>query len=168
VSCRYRPECHRRITALHPLISMYQLAFRWPLAIFGAAIATAIVLLALGGLAGRTHDLASIAQRESECAHEAREYSRLPHVVPGKIIATLGHYNERRHQCVVQISCEKDEKGGRSFYDEVVDPKTDHFIASRSRTVGERGMHDNTVITGAPVPIDDETGAQAWFNELIK
>src|SRR6185437_9423103 len=89
VSCRYRPECHGRITALHPLISMYQLPFRWPLALFGAAIVIAIVLLALGGLAGRTHDLASIAQRESECAHAAREYRRLPHVVPGKIIATV-------------------------------------------------------------------------------
>jgi hypothetical protein len=50
-----------------------------------------------------------------------------------------------------EISSEKDENGGKSDYDEVVDPKTDHFIAARSRTVGERGAHDDDmVITGAP------------------
>lgn len=62
----------------------------------------------------------------------------------------VGHYNERRHQCLVQISSERGENGGKSYYDEVVDPKTDHFIAARSRTIGERGPHDDTVITGAP------------------
>jgi hypothetical protein len=45
-------------------------------------------------------------------------------------------YNERRHQCLVEIISEKDENGGKSYYDEVVDPKTDHFIAARSRTAG--------------------------------
>jgi hypothetical protein len=87
----------------------------------------------------------------------------------GNITALVGHYNERRRQCLVEISSEKDENGGKSYYDEVVDPKTDHFIAARSRTVGERGPHDDdTVITGAPVPLKDEAGAQSWFNGLIK
>jgi hypothetical protein len=64
---------------------------------------------------------------------------------------------------------EKDENGGKSYYDEVLDPKTDHFIAARSRKAGERGPHDDdTVITGAPVPLNDEVGAQSWFNGLMK
>lgn len=76
--------------------------------------------------------------------------SQLPHLVPGKITALVGHYNERRHECLVEIISERSEKGGKSYYDEVVDPKTDHFIAARSRTVGEPGPHDGTVITGPP------------------
>jgi hypothetical protein len=104
-----------------------------------------------------------------DCIHEAKEYSQLPHLVPGNITALVGHYNERRHQCLVEITSEKDENGGKSYYDEVVDPKTDHFIAARSRTGGERGPHDDdTVITGAPVPLKDEAAAQSWFNGLIK
>jgi hypothetical protein len=63
-----------------------------------------------------------------------------------------------------EISSEKDENGGKSDYDEVVDPKTDHFIAARSRTVGERGAHDDDMVnTGAPVPLKDEAGAQSWL-----
>ena len=148
---------------------MSQLRFRWPVVLaLVATITVAIVLLALAGLFGQDHDLASVAQRENDCVHEAREYSQLPHLVPGKITAIVGHYNDRLHQCLVEISSEKDENGGKSYYDQIVDPKTDHFIASRSRTVGERRPHDDTVITGAPVPLDDESGAQSWFNGLMK
>jgi hypothetical protein len=131
-------------------------------------ITTAVVLLALAGLFGQAHDLASVAPQEKDCVHEAKEYSQLPHLVPGAITAVVGHYSERRHQCLVEIS-EKVENGGKSYYDEILDPKTDHFIAARSRTVGERGSHDDdTVITGAPVPLKDEAGAQSGFNGLIK
>jgi hypothetical protein len=149
---------------------MSQLRFRWPVLLsLVAAITFAVVLLALASSFGRAHDLASVARQEKDCAHEAKEYGQLPHLVPGNITALVGHYNERRRQCLVEISSEKDENGGKSYYDEVVDPKTDHFIAARSRTVGERGPHDDdTVITGAPVPLKDEAGGQSWFNGLIK
>jgi hypothetical protein len=40
--------------------------------------------------------------------------------------------------------------------------------SARSRTVGERRPHEDTVITGAPVPLDDESDAQSWFNGLMK
>jgi len=148
---------------------MSQLRFRWPVLLSPmGAITTAVVLLALAGLFGQAHDLASVARQEKDCVHEAKEYRQLPQLVPGKITALVGHYNERRRQCLVEISSEKDENGGKSYYDEVVDPKSDHFIAARSRTVGGRGPHDETVITGAPVPLKDEAGAQSWFNGLIK
>ena len=58
------------------------------------AITTAVVLLALDGLFGHAHDLASVAAREKDCVHEAKEYSQLPHLVPGNITAdtsTLEH-----------------------------------------------------------------------------
>ena len=51
------------------------------------AITTAVVLLALDGLFGHAHDLASVAAREKDCVHEAKEYSQLPHLVPGNITA---------------------------------------------------------------------------------
>ena len=148
---------------------MSQLRFRWPVLLSPmGAITTAVVLLALAGLFGQAHDLAFVASREKDCVHEAKEYRQLPQLVPGKITALVGHYNERRRQCLVEISSEKDENGGKSYYDEVVDPKSDHFIAARSRTVGGRGPHDETVITGAPVPLNDEVGAQSWFKGLMK
>jgi hypothetical protein len=149
---------------------MSQLRFRWPVLLSPmGAITTAVVLLALAGLFGQARDLVSFAPREKDCVHEAKEYSHLPHLVPGAITGVVGHYSERRHQCLVEISSEKDENGGKSYYDEILDPKTDHFIAARSRTVGERGPHkDDTVITGAPVPLKDEAAAQSWFNWLIK
>jgi hypothetical protein len=58
------------------------------------AITTAVVLLALGGLFGHAHDLASVAPREKDCVHEAKEYTQLPHLVPGNVTAdssTLEH-----------------------------------------------------------------------------
>jgi hypothetical protein len=148
---------------------MCQLRFRWPILLSSvAAISVAVVLLTLARSFGQLHDLFSFASREKDCVHEAKEYRQLQQLVPGKITALVGHYNERRRQCLVEISSEKDENGGKSYYDEVVDPKSDHFIAARSRTVGGRGPHDETVITGAPVPLKDEAGAQSWFNGLIK
>jgi hypothetical protein len=149
VSTRMPPPDH---SSSPPKTSMSQLRFRWPILLsLVAAITIAVVLLALAGLFGQAHDLTSVARREKDCVREAKEYSQLPHLVPGNITALVGHYNERRHQCLVEISSEKDENGGKSDYDEVVDPKTDHFIAARSRTVGERGAHDDDmVITGAP------------------
>ena len=58
------------------------------------AITTAVVLLALDGLFEHAHDLASVAPREKDYVHEAKEYSQLPHLVPGNITAdtsTLEH-----------------------------------------------------------------------------
>jgi hypothetical protein len=166
VTTRMPPPDH---SSSPPQTSMSQLRFRWPVLLSPmGAITTAVVLLALAGLFGQAHDLVSVAPREKDCVHEAKEYSQLPHLVSGNITAVVGHYNERRHQCLVEISSEKDENGGKSYYDEVLDPKTDHFIAARSRKVGGRGPHDDdTVITGAPVPLKDEVGAQSWFNGLM-
>ncbi len=148
---------------------MYQPRFRWPVALsLATVLAVALILLALGGVSGQTHELASVAKREKGCAQAAREYSQVPHHVPGRITAIAGHYNERLHQCLVEIRCERDENGGKSYYDRIVDPKTDRFIAERTRDVGEQGMRDNTIVTGAPVPIDDESGAQSWFEGLMK
>ena len=103
---------------------MFQLRFRWPILLFPlAAITVAVVLLMLAGLFGRVHDLASFASPKKDCVDEAKEYRQLPHLVPGKITALVGHYNERRHQCLVEIISEKDENGGKSYYDEVVGPE---------------------------------------------
>jgi hypothetical protein len=88
--------------------------------------------------------------------------------MPGRITAIVPHYNERLHRCLVEISCENSENGRKSLYDEVVDAKTDEEIGSRIRTIEEQGKGDSTVITGAPVRLDDEAGAQNWFNGLMK
>jgi hypothetical protein len=110
---------------------MSQLRFRWPILLFPLAAITGAVVLLMAGWFGQVHDLASFASPEKDCVHEAKDYRQLPHLVPGKITALVGHYNERRHQCQVEIISEKDENGGKSYYDEVVDPKTDHFIAAQ-------------------------------------
>jgi hypothetical protein len=148
---------------------MYQPRSRWfiPLSLAGA-IAVSLILFALTGFFSQTRDLASVAKREKECMQEAKEYSHVQRNTPGTVTAIVGHYNERRHQCLVEISCERDENGGKSYYDQIVDPKTDGFIASRLRDVGQRGMFDSTVVMGAPVRIDDKAGAQSWFDGLMR
>jgi hypothetical protein len=36
------------------------------------------------------------------------------------------------------------------------------------RDVGEQGERDNTVISGAPVRLDNKAGAESWFEGLMK
>ena len=88
--------------------------------------------------------------------------------MPGRITAIVPHYNENLHRCLVEISCEKPENGQKSFYDQVLDAKTDEEIGSRIRSIEVQGEGSSTVISGAPVRLDDEAGAQNWFNGLMK
>jgi hypothetical protein len=99
---------------------------------------------------------------------QAKEYRQLNQRVPGKATAIVPRYNEQRHQCFVEISNERTENGGKSLYDEIIDPKADELIASRMRDVGEQGERDNTVISGAPVRLDNKAGAESWFEGLMK
>ncbi len=88
--------------------------------------------------------------------------------MPGRITAIVPHYNENLHRCLVEINCEKPENGQKSFYDQVLDAKTDEEIGSRIRSIEVQGEGSSTVISGAPVRLDDEAGAQNWFNGLMK
>jgi hypothetical protein len=132
-----------------------------------AIVAAGLVALALAGLYSQTEDITA-RQQEEDCARKAKEYSAVTHTLPRKVTAIVSHYSEKRHQCLIDISCEKPENGGKSFYDEIVDPETDHFIASRIREIGEQGKRDSTIVTGAPVRLDDEAAAQSWFEALMK
>jgi hypothetical protein len=148
---------------------MFRLQLGWPVPLCLAAIvAVALVTLAFTGLGSRTRNVAALSQHQKDCAHKAEEYSAATDTLPGKVIAIVPHYSESGHKCVVEISCEKAENGGKSLYDEIVDPETDHFIASRTREIGEQGKPDSTIISGAPVRLDDEAGAQSWFEALMK
>jgi hypothetical protein len=133
-----------------------------------ALVTLAVVAIALLGFTRQTRDLASVTEHENDCAHQAKEYSEVKHIFPGRVTAITPHYNERLHQCLIEVRCESTENGGKSIYEEIVDPETDHFVASRTRDVGEHGREDNTIVTGAPVRLDDEAGAQAWFERLMK
>ena len=148
---------------------MFRPQFRWSVTLSLAAIfAVALVTLAFAGLHSQTRDVAALSQHQKDCAHKTKEYSAATDALCGKVIAIVPHYSEPRHKCVVEISCEKAENGGKSLYDEIVDPETDHFIASRTREIGEQGRPDSTIVSGAPVRLDDEAGAQSWFEALMK
>ena len=148
---------------------MYRPRFRLPVAAYLAVVVTSVVVaIALQGFSGQTRDLASVTQHQSDCAHQAKEYSEVKRTFPGRVTAMTPHYNEQLHQCFIEVRCETAENGGKSIYEEVIDPETDHFVASRTRDVGEHGRRDPTIVTGAPVRLDDEAGAQAWFERLMK
>jgi hypothetical protein len=133
-----------------------------------AIVAVALIISALAGLKSQTGEVAALSQHQKDCAHKGKEYGAVTHALPGKVVAIVPHYSESRHQCVIEVSCEKAENGGKSLYDEIVDPETDHFIASRTREIGEQGKPDSTIVSGAPVRLDDEAGAQSWFEALMK
>jgi hypothetical protein len=148
---------------------MFRPQFRGSVTLSLAAIfAVALVTLALAGLDSQTRDVAALSQHQKDCTHKAKEYSAATDTLPGKVIAIVPHYSESRHLCVIEVSCEKAENGGKSLYDEIDDPETDHFIASRTREIGEQGKPDSTIVSGAPVRLDDEAGAQSWFEALMK
>jgi hypothetical protein len=127
-----------------------------PSASLAAIVAPSFIAMALPGR--RPRDLAAVTQHQRDCTLTAKEYRQLNQRVPAKVTAIVPRYNEQRHQSLVEISSERTENGGKSLYDEIIDPKTDELIASRMRDVGEQGERDNTVISGAPVRLDTRQG----------
>jgi hypothetical protein len=133
-----------------------------------AVIVLAASMIVFTATSKQTSELAQLAERQKDCAKQVKEYSHIMHSVEGRITAIIPHYNEARHQCLAEISSERPENGGKAVYDQIVDPKRDTLIGFRLRTVGERGMRDNTIVSGAPVRLEDKSGAESWFDGLMR
>lgn len=146
--------------------------FRWKLAVYPAVAAPVLlaVVWALMDFSSQTQTMSSVARKERDCAHQVNEYSQSisMHHWSGKVTGVVPHYNKQRRQCLVQIRREKPENGGKSIYEEIVDPNSDEQIGLRIRTSGEQGMRDSEVVSGAPVRADDIAGAKSWFESLMK
>jgi hypothetical protein len=148
---------------------MYRPRFRWSVAAsLMAIVALSLTVMALLGFSSQTHELSVAAQHQRDCALKSKDYSRLSQRVPGSVTAIVPHYNEQRHQCLVEIRSERTENGGKSLYDEIIDAENDHFIASRMQDIDKSGRPGDTVISGAPVRLDDKAGAESWFKGLLK
>jgi hypothetical protein len=106
---------------------------------------------------------------ERKCNEEASEFrgdlTRL--AGGGAIVAYTSHFNQQRRQCLVEIISNRPEDGHMSVYDQIFAPKKGSFVASRTRPAGARHTSDGVIVLGAPVSAQQETAAQAWFNDLM-
>jgi hypothetical protein len=111
--------------------------------------------------AGNASGAVSSCERDgSDACHERLSSNK-------KITGCVAHYNQQRKECLVQTISKEQTDGGTSELDEVLDAKTDSFVASRIANSHVRGMRDNTVISGAPVALNNEQGAKTWFDNLM-
>jgi hypothetical protein len=111
--------------------------------------------------AGNASGAVSSCERDgSDACHERLSSNK-------KITGCVAHYNQQRKECLVQTISKEQTDGGTSELDEVLDAKTDSFVASRIANSHVRGMRDNAVISGAPVALNNEQGAKTWFDNLM-
>jgi hypothetical protein len=130
---------------------------------------SAIALLAFPVVLVMIHDRSarSVARAlDLQCNDEASKFrgSITSFAPAGTIVAYTSHYNQQRRECLIQIISSRPEDGGTSFYDEIFNPEHGAFIGSRSRRSG-MGQMRGGVVMGSPLPIEQESAAQAWFNE---
>jgi hypothetical protein len=132
-----------------------------------AALCLALVIV-LAFLHGRNSRIGTRAI-EGECNEEASGFrgdlTRL--AGGGAIVAYTSHFNQQRRQCLVEITSDRPEDGHMLIYDQIFELKKESFVASRTRPAGARHMSDGVIVMGAPVPAQQETAAQAWFNDLM-
>jgi hypothetical protein len=106
---------------------------------------------------------------EAECNEEAVEFrgdvTRL--AGGGAIVAYTSHFNQQRRQCLVEITSNRPEDSQMSVYDQIFEPKEGSFVASRTRPSGARHTSAGAIVMGAPVPAQQETTAEAWFDDLM-
>jgi hypothetical protein len=124
----------------------------------------ALVLVAVHVRAARSNTRAL----NQECRDEAAEFgSEADNVVAGsKVVGYKTHYNLQRRQCLVDITSSRSENGGTYSKEQIFDPKDGTFIASCDRLSG--ASQTSAIVLGAPVPIQRESTAQAWFNDLMR
>jgi hypothetical protein len=106
---------------------------------------------------------------ERECNEESVEFrgdlTRL--AGGGGIVAYTSHFNQQRRQCLVEITSNRPEDSQISVYDQIFEPKEGSFVASRARPSGARPTSVGVIVMGAPVPAQQETAAEAWFDDLM-
>ena len=124
----------------------------------------ALVLVAVHVRAARSDSRALTQQ----CRDEADAFgSEAEKVAAGsKVIGYKTHYNLQRHQCLVDIISNRSENGGTYSKEQIFDPKDGAFIASCDRL--SVTSQTSAIVLGAPVPIQNESTAQAWFNDLMR
>jgi hypothetical protein len=102
-----------------------------------------------------------------ECSEQASDFrSEASRLASGATAVTYtSHFNQQRHECLVEITSNRSEDG--SVYDQIFDPKDETFIASRTRPARVRSSPDEEIVMGAPVPVQQESVARTWFNDLM-
>jgi hypothetical protein len=103
-----------------------------------------------------------------QCRDEATEFgSEAESVTAGsKVVGYKAHYNLQRRQCLVDITSNRPGNGGAYSKEQIFDPKDGTFVASCDRLSG--ASQTSAIVLGAPVPIEKEGAAQAWFNDLMR
>jgi hypothetical protein len=132
-----------------------------------AAAIVSLTILVLVAVNVRAARMSGRAFNE-ECIEEASAFSpEADNVAAGsKVIGYRSHYNMQRHECLVDITSTRSENGAMFCMEQVFDPNDGTFIASCDRLSG--GHVNNAVVLGAPFPIQKESAAQAWFNDLMR
>jgi hypothetical protein len=133
--------------------------------IAGPSLVIAIVLAFPHGRNSRT-----VARTlERECNEESVKFcgdlTRL--AGGGGIVTYTSHFNQQRRQCLVEITSNRPEDSQISVYDQIFEPKEGSFVASRTRPSGARPRSVGVIVMGAPVPAQQETAAEAWFDDLM-
>ena len=103
-----------------------------------------------------------------QCRDEATAFGSEAENLAGgsKVVGHASHYNRQRHQCVVDITSTQSENGGTYSKEQIFDPKDGTFVASCDKLSG--ASQTSAIVLGAPVPLEKENAAQAWFNDLMR
>jgi hypothetical protein len=129
---------------------------------------TAFLLLAsLALFWARSEEAGNVSSAVSNCERDGSDACHERSSSNNKITGCVAHYNQQRKECLVQTISKEQTDGGISELDEVLDAKTDSFVASRIANSHVSGMRDNSVISGAPVALNNEQGAETWFDHLM-
>ena len=125
---------------------------------------TILILVVVHMRAART----SARALSQQCNDDASAFRpEANHLAAGsKVVGYETHYNMRRHQCLVEIISGRPENAAEATSEQIFDPSDGSFIASRDSIAGVRTAR--AIVTGAPVPVQNEATAQAWFNDLMR
>jgi hypothetical protein len=105
---------------------------------------------------------------DHECSEDASAFRpQADNLAAGsKWVDYKSHYNIQRHECLVEIIISRSEDGSEADNEEIFDPSDGAFVASRDSVAGVKTA--GAIVTGAPVPVQKEGLAQAWFNDLMR
>jgi len=68
---------------------------------------------------------------------------------------------------VVEIISNHPEDSQMSVYEQIFETKEGSFVAWRTRPSEARHTSAGTIVMGAPVSAQQETTAEAWFDDLM-
>jgi hypothetical protein len=125
---------------------------------------TILILVAVHGRVART----GIRSHNQECSEEASVFRPQTYNLgaSSKGIDYKSHFNTQRHECLVEITISRSEDGSEADNEQIFDPSDGAFVASRDSVAAVKT--DSANVTGAPVSMQEEAAAQAWFNDLMK